>query len=154
MQQWLTDYEQTLSRLHERIGELISEAPAEALDWSPGPEMNSLAVLVAHTAGSQRYWVGRVAGQQPLERDRPAEFRTAGLDAAELAAKLDSALADTRQVLAGLTADDLSAGRWAPMQEREVTVGWALLHAVEHTGLHLGHMQLTCQLYDRQANGG
>jgi hypothetical protein len=28
-----------------------------------------------------------------------------------------------------------------------ITGGWALLHALEHAYLHLGHIQLTCQMW-------
>jgi len=31
----------------------------------------------------------------------------------------------------------------------EVTVGWALLHALEHATLHLGQIQLTRQLWEQ-----
>jgi hypothetical protein len=29
-------------------------------------------------------------------------------------------------------------------------VGWALLHALEHTAIHLGHIQITQQLWDQK----
>jgi hypothetical protein len=29
-------------------------------------------------------------------------------------------------------------------------IAWSLLHALEHTALHLGHMQLTRQLWEQQ----
>ena len=30
-------------------------------------------------------------------------------------------------------------------------IGWAAYHTLEHTALHVGHMQLTRQVYDEQA---
>ncbi len=32
-------------------------------------------------------------------------------------------------------------------EDGTVTCGWALLHALEHAYLHLGHLQLTCQMW-------
>jgi hypothetical protein len=36
---------------------------------------------------------------------------------------------------------------------REVPVRWCILHVVDHTALHLGHMQLTYQLWMRGQSG-
>jgi len=35
-------------------------------------------------------------------------------------------------------------------EDGPVSCGWALLHALEHAYLHLGHIQLTCQLWRQQ----
>ncbi len=40
--------------------------------------------------------------------------------------------------------------RTDPRDGREYTVAWALFHALEHTALHLGQMQLTRQLWEQQ----
>jgi hypothetical protein len=85
----LEAYLERLEALHAEIQQIIADLSPEALDWTPGPEMNSLGVLVAHVAGSERYWIGTVVGDAPLERDRDAEFRTHGLDGVTLAAQLD-----------------------------------------------------------------
>ena len=148
----LEDYYQRLSDLHDGLKQAIAGLPAEALDWVPGPDMNSLRVLMVHTAGAERYWIGDMAGQQPSGRDRDAEFRAKGLDEAALATLLDDTLAHSHSVLAGLTHDDLlkmhseiqlSGGE-------EFRVAWAIMHALEHTALHLGHIQITRQLWDAQ----
>ena len=78
----LEDYYQRLSGLHDGLKQAIAGLSAEALDWVPGPDMNSLRVLMVHTAGAERYWIGDMAGQQPSGRDRDAEFRARGLDEA------------------------------------------------------------------------
>ena len=38
---------------------------------------------------------------------------------------------------------------WSARQDEDgtVTCGWALLHALDHAYLHLGHVQITCQLW-------
>jgi hypothetical protein len=38
-------------------------------------------------------------------------------------------------------------------RERTIPVRWCLLHALDHTALHLGHMQLTYQLWRRGLSG-
>ena len=36
------------AELHADIEKVMENLPVEALDWVPGPEMNSIAVLVVH----------------------------------------------------------------------------------------------------------
>lgn len=147
------EYVKLLETLHNGIRQTLVDLPPEALDWKAGPDMNSLGVLATHLAGSERYWIGTVAGEDPLPRNRDAEFETGGVGVDMLLALLDEALANSKLTLAQLTPLHLDENRGAPRDEREVTVAWALLHALEHTALHLGHMQLTRQLWDgRQEN--
>lgn len=152
MQTFFVDLYDQLHELHQDIGRALAGLPPEALDWVPGKEMNSLAVLVAHTAGAERYWIGDVAGQRPSDRDREAEFRTAGLDAAALLGRLAEAESCAQEVLESLTVADLASVRASPRDGRPYTVGWSLAHALEHTGTHLGHMQIVRQLWDKWAD--
>jgi uncharacterized damage-inducible protein DinB len=146
----LEDYLNSLKALHDQLCRTVEGLPVAALDWSPGPDMNSLSVLVVHTAGAERYWIGDVVGRDPSSRDRDAEFRTRGVDAATLAARLEAALAHTRTVLEELTLADLEARRVSTRDGREVTVAWSLAHTLEHTALHLGHAQIVRQLWDQR----
>jgi len=133
-----------------QITELIHGLPIEALNWRPltgGDDhaTNSLAVLVMHVTGAERYWVGEVFGGRPVQRDREAEFRAEGLTTEDLQRRLDEALSFVREVLTTTPAENLE--RTITVGERPVTGRWALLHALEHTALHLGHLQLTRQLW-------
>ena len=73
-----------LDALHSDMVRAIAGLPIKALDWSPGPEMNSLAVLAVHAAGAERFWIGDMVGQAPSGRDRDAEFHALGWDEARL----------------------------------------------------------------------
>lgn len=151
MEQLLSEVIDRLEAVHRAIDGVLTDLPDAALDWSPGPEMNSLAVLLAHTLGAERYWIGDVAGGEPSGRDREAEFRTAGLTTGEFAAQAQAALAHSCNVLTRLTAADLVGARTAPLFGQRVTAGWAILHGLEHTALHAGHMEITRQLWLQQA---
>ncbi len=146
----LQHYLQILDDLRRQVRELIADLPADALNWRPivGTDehaTNSLAVLTAHVAGAERFWIAEVIGQRPATRDRDAEFRTVAADAAELARRLDAVAAETAEVLSSLSEADLNGVRVA--RGREVTVRWGILHVIDHTALHLGHMQITYQLW-------
>ena len=151
MDTFIADYLERLDTLHQDIKKTVEDLPQNALDWVPGPDMNSLAVLVAHTAGSLRYWIGDVAGKDPSGRDRPGEFRTHGVELIALNGKLAASFDYARDFLPALGYQDLSSIRISPLHDRQVTVGWALAHALEHTALHTGHIQLTRQLWDASA---
>ena len=144
------DFLALLAERHADIERAIRGLPTEALDWSPGLEMNSLAVLVTHTLGAERYWIGDVAMQDPSNRDRAAEFRVRGVDESALLARLQANTDYAREALARLSIEDLAAMRTSPRDGREVTVFWALAHALEHTAQHAGHIQITRQLWDQQ----
>jgi hypothetical protein len=137
-----------LEELHKQLGAAIEGLPPAALDWAPGPQMNSIGVLVAHTAGSERYLLGDLLAQQPTGRDRPAEFLTRGLSAAELNARLADSRAFARGALERLTIADLTTPRML-RNGRQVAGAWALLHVLDHTGEHLGHIEITRQLWGK-----
>ena len=146
----LEGYLERLQALHADIGRTIEGLPQAALDWVPGPEMNSLAVLAVHVAGAERYWIGDVVGGDPSGRDRAAEFHTQGLDAAALQARLAATLAHSQAVLEKLTLADLEATVVSPRDGRGFTGAWCLAHVLEHTALHLGHVQITHQLWEQR----
>jgi uncharacterized damage-inducible protein DinB len=143
-------YLERLEALHTDMNSAIADLPVEALNWSPSPEMNSLSVLAAHTAGAERHWIGDVIAQDDSQRNRAAEFRAQAASAAALIDLLDAALAHSRSVLERLSLADLDEQRLASRDGREVTAAWALAHALEHTATHLGHMQLTRQWWERR----
>ena len=146
----LAEYLERLQTLHTGMERIINGLPQTALDWTPGPEMNSLHILAVHVAGSERYWIGDVAGCDPSGRDRDAEFRSSGLDTHALIDLLDRTLSHSRAVLEGLELADLEELRLSPRDGRQVTAAWCLAHALEHTALHLGHMEITRQLWEQE----
>ena len=115
----------------------------------PGEDMNSLAVLVMHTVGATRYLIGDLAGQNPIGRDPEVEFATSGLDETALKRHLNETLDYIQEILKDFTLEDLPAERFGSRSTRASTVGWALLHTLDHTAAHAGHMQITRQLWDR-----
>ncbi len=139
-----------LETLHSGIKQAIDGLPQEALDWVPGSEINSLCVLVIHTAGAERYWIGDVIGGNLSDRVREEEFHAKGISAERLKDRLDEVLSYSQSVLEALNLDDLEATRTSPRDGREYTIAWSLAHALEHTALHLGPIQIIRQLWDQK----
>jgi uncharacterized damage-inducible protein DinB len=144
-----TELKALLAKLCETLGGL-SEAQ---LNWRPPvDESNSVYVIATHTLGNAEAWVLGIACGQPIERDRPAEFRASGASSEPLVAKAGALAGRIEEALADLSDGLLGEAREAPAQlfgagqARPVTVREALLHVVEHASNHIGHIELTRDL--------
>jgi hypothetical protein len=142
------EYLKELYALYGDYGKAIEGLAPEALDWLPAEGMNSISVLFAHATGSQRFLVGDLVGGIDSHRNRDAEFAVKGLDEAALRAMLSQALEAVNATLEKLSPDDLNSPQPRTKGGRSFTVAAALDHALAHTGVHLGHIQMTRQLWE------
>lgn len=143
-------YLTTLNELQDQIKSLLEGLPQEALDWRPIQgegelATNSLAAVITHLAGSETYFMKEIIGRQPIQRNREAEFVTRGVNVSALKTQLEAAAKSAEEVLSPMTEGQLEEGR--KFRDRQVTVRWSILHVIEHTAQHVGHMQLTRQLW-------
>ncbi len=146
----LANYLERLEDLHGQITGMVAGLSAEALNWRPLPgsgdhATNSLAALAAHAAGAEHFWIAEVVGGRPATRDREAELATQAASSAEAVQLLENTALETREIFLTLKDPDLEATRQTA--GRTVPVRWCLLHVIDHTSLHLGHMQITFQLW-------
>ena len=151
MQPFFEAYLDRLQFLHSEVEQALDNLPQAALDWTPGPDMSSLAVLVIHLAGSEQFRTGDLITRGASDRDREAEFRVHGLDVAALKQRLAEVLADSRGTLEKLTMDDLAVTRVAPDNGQTYTVAWLLTQTMMHIALHVGHVQMMRQLWDQRS---
>jgi uncharacterized damage-inducible protein DinB len=146
----LDNYLGRIEDLHRQISGLIAELPAQAMNWRPieGKDdhaTNSMAVIATHIAGAEHFWIAEVVGGRPKTRNREAEFATVATSATEIIRILDKTALETREVFSALGESDLNGTRQAI--DRSLPVRWCILHIIDHLALHLGHMQLTYQLW-------
>lgn len=152
MQPELRDYLERIEDLRGQVRMLIADLPVVALNWRPveGDDdhvTNSLAVMAVHVAGAEHFWIGEVVGGLPATRDRDREFLLEVDSVEPLLARLEEVAAETRTVFASLKIADLD--KIIDVRGHEATYRWGILHVIEHTALHLGHMQITYQLWNR-----
>ena len=137
--------------------ELVARLDASMVNRAPDlPGANSPFVIMTHVLGNIRAWVPGIVCDQPLERDRPAEFRSQGtLD--ELRSAAETLINDCEAALKTLgpaQLDDRIVPRqvlFGEGQTYEMSRREALLHPLEHASLHVGQMQMTVDLLQRAA---
>jgi uncharacterized damage-inducible protein DinB len=146
-------YRRQIQSLLKRVCACLQGLSEAQLNWRPPmPGANSVYVIAVHTLGNAQAWVLGIACGWPIERDRPAEFRASGPNAADLMAQARRLSDDIDAALTALAPSALDQ-RLRPPQSlfgegelMEISVREALLHVVEHASLHLGQLQITRDL--------
>ncbi len=122
--------------------------PAAARDG--GHEMNTFAAIAIHVVSAGEFMTLHAVGGEPTDRNREAEFEATGHFAA-IEARYVRWLDGVEALVSDLTDDDLARD---PSEEKYTSRGWkvaeVLLHALDHTALHLGHVQVQRQLWDAE----
>jgi uncharacterized damage-inducible protein DinB len=141
-----------VEKLAREALEQMEGLPEKALNQRlPLPETNSLYALATHLVGAGEFWTVTVVGGRDIPRDREGEFTATGTLAA-LRERYERWLTMLHEDLDGLRDAEMErvmtlvgpVRAW--MAGDQLTVRESLLHALEHTALHLGHIQLTRQL--------
>lgn len=146
--------ETLLTKLVADAMEQLDGVPERDLnEWKPAlglQDINTFYALTTHLVGAGEYWVLHASAGQPTNRNRPSEFVATG-KVADLYARLDTWVAGTRAYLATLTDDDLARvferGGNDPVRK---SVAECLIHAVEHTAEHVGHLQIQRQIWNAE----
>lgn len=126
----------------------------EGINWTPAPETNSIAVLVAHAVSATRALidaalVGEMDRPRYLAEERTPAFNTRDATASGLLTLVDGLGATADRVQGGATVDyagtiTIHGDPSAPVRTR----AWNLIHAIEHLREHIGHAQVTRQLWE------
>lgn len=131
------------------LADLPESTMNQVLDIQP---TNTLFQLGTHVAASTRYWTITCTGGKDYHRNRPAEFTAVG-SKAEVLANLEALIEEVEAHLSRLSADQhnqpvtVNAASLSMMDSAEpLRQRQGVLHALEHIGLHLGHVQITRQL--------
>jgi len=136
----------------DRLLETIADLDEAAVNWKPpAPGANSLLVLVTHAIASAEEHVVGVAAGMTVVRNRDAEFVARGA-AVHLAARATEVRGRIAEALSRLEGR-LDEEREAPFRRWPATRGTVrdrLVHSVSHTAEHVGHAQLTRDLYIAQ----
>ena len=161
-------YRRLFDEKYAELDALLDELPAAALLWQPfehspwqGPSA-PLGKIIAHAVSSTVYllrraeWVlGRIEEWKQVDGDEGREeFGPANHDPAYLRARVRRSQEFVHGYLDRLGAADLDAARpHARRPELVFTVRYDTVHALEHLSQHIGHAQITRQLWALQESG-
>jgi len=141
-------------QLHTQIREEIEDLDDDGLNWVPGPDANSIATIVTHLVGSEAETLRCVAGA-PCVRDREGEFVRKRRGVVDVLHELDTADDLIEELRPWIRPGRLRAYLplpTLPAEERRSGLTW-LVANYGHGREHIGHIQLTRQLYRAGANG-
>lgn len=151
----------TAAQIAHLLERIARDAMAQFHDIAPQdfnrplnlPESNTLCALATHLVAAGEFWVLVLAGKREIARDRQAEFSATGR-AQDLLPRYERWIQGVHEVLDTWPDERLSEPATPPAgytlatgsRRQRADVRDALLHAVEHSALHLGHLQMTRQL--------
>jgi uncharacterized damage-inducible protein DinB len=140
----VTSLTQNLDLLHEDILAAVDPLKDDEINWVHPPLSNTIGILLRHIAASERYWIGEVVGGRAMNRVRSAEFGGERLSKAPLVDDLRRAHTEVREVVQKLTGADLMTEVEVQLRgsRRRATRAWAVMYSMQHTGYHLGQIQL------------
>jgi hypothetical protein len=151
---WLDGNRQTLKALHSDMQFLIKGVPSAGLNWQPGTNTNSLWALTLHTLGTTLHLLATAADIEPRWQawQRATELAASGDDPGLLLAAIRNMDDFLDKVFSVLEEESPEIERdWLGKPK---PVSYLVAHAVEHAGRHVGHMELTRQLWDQRAKRG
>ncbi|MFC1962353.1 DinB family protein [Chloroflexota bacterium] len=152
MESEVQGYLTELGILKEKIREAIQNLNDEAVNWRPLPkDTNSIYAILCHLVGAEEYWVRQNIRGKRIVRDREAEFRASG-HLSEIIDRWEKAGIISKNILSNLSYSQLGESRTLTLTSGVVThnVRWCILHLISHYAIHLGHIQLTRQLWEQR----
>jgi hypothetical protein len=124
----------------------------------------TVAGIIEHLGGAERHWFQQVVNGHevdlPWDEGRPEYDPTAPLvcdrPSADVRAYYQEQCRRSDEVLAGVSLSDGPKGRHGdPEIDAEVTtVRWVVLHMIEETAAHSGHLEIARELLDGQTGLG
>ncbi|GEM_PF-570476 len=153
----IDEYLELLERRRAVLLATLDGLPKQVLDWTPlSAETSSIAMLTRHCTDALRWWLVQELSGRPIDYDRARDFAAEGEDAATLARVVNAAFDDCAAVLRELDPAlldrvwpvSIAHPRRGQVQSGHFRVYYPLLHLAEH----IGHMQLTRQLWEAEGS--
>ena len=153
-------YAHFIDKLLGKAADHTAPLPPDALNWEPlDSDTNSVGAIAAHMCGVVRWWVAQGLTGNEVGRQRDTEF-VARVDASGnigfwgTSRPLADVISETRSIAADTLANLDPAA--LTQQSAVDTLGpqlnrWALVHTIDELSQHIGHMEITIQLYNAQA---
>lgn len=163
----IATYRGLFDERYAELEELLDGLPSEALTWKPFEQSpwkgacNSIGKIAAHAVSSTvyllrraEYAMGRCAWDEVDGDEGSEEFGPANHDPTYLMARVRRTHDFVNQFLDSIRGADLEATRPHPTRPRTLSARHDVVHAIDHLSQHIGHGQITRQLWAIQEKGG
>jgi uncharacterized damage-inducible protein DinB len=124
----------------------LEDLDDDQLRWRPAPSANSMGQIVVHLGYAERLWLRAVVAGEDMDMTWRAEMFTLPPEwsVEDVVRFYRAETAATDAILdAADSFDQPSMGTL-----RTTTLRWAVVHLIEETARHLGHMDITRELLD------
>jgi hypothetical protein len=124
-----------------RLMQEITTFQDDAMLWSTVPGIaNSAGNLTLHLEGNLREFIGRQLGGVAYQRQRPLEFSSSGLTAADLSARIEAVRELVPPVIAALSPEQCAAAYPENVYGAPISTGQFVLSLYGHLSYHLGQI--------------
>ncbi len=125
----------------KRLIQEIHAFPNDEAFWQVLPGVtNSAGNLALHLEGNLLEYIGRQLGGVAYSRQRPLEFSSKNIPAAEVAARLSKVLELVPRIVGGLSEEQLDAEYPERVHKSPITTRQFLFHLYGHFSYHLGQI--------------
>jgi hypothetical protein len=149
--QYLQDISALHRAAHRQLHEEIAGLDEAALNWAPGPETNSIGVVITHALGAEAEMLRNLLAI-PTQRDRDSEFAPRVHRPEALEDLIDRAEADWEALTPRLGESELHAKIARPGKPIPQSGLFWLVRNYGHLREHIAQIRLTKQLYQLRAS--
>ena len=119
----------------------------------PTSPLMTMAGIISHLRWVERLWfeivfLGHQAAGPPFEGPEDADLMVAGIPLAQLLEEYDRQCATSNEIIVAHSLDDM--GQYPEYRATETTLRWIMLHMIEETARHVGHMDAIRERLDGQ----
>ena len=105
---YLAEARGSLNGALAKIEHCLEQLAEDDVQWRPHASHNSIQTILLHLCGNVRQWITSAVGEQPDNRDRPAEFsQREPIAKAQLLSQLKETLAEADAVLVACRPESL-----------------------------------------------
>ncbi len=101
---------------------------------------NSAGNLCLHLIGNLNHFIGATLGNTGYVRQRELEFSAKNIPVAEMSNQIDDVKGTVKQIISGLSQEDLNSAFPIEVFGHEMTTEFFLIHLTTHLSYHLGQI--------------
>lgn len=138
----ISRYSEYLKKGRQDLVNLVNDLSHEELHYKADGALNSIAMLLKHSASAERFLIHNLVVNDPMPPARTKPFEAGDEPLEELLARLESSRERTMEILEDLSDDQLLEEKEMTLSSgpRKVTKEWGILHTLEHEAQHMGQI--------------